>query len=80
MSKVSNLSEGTFVPVAKEDEVREGSMLGVAVSGNPILLSKIGGIIYAMDAVCSHYYGYLPIGILISRRSSFDGPNFYPYT
>lgn len=39
-------------------------MFGVAVSGNPILLSKIGGKIYAMDAARSHYYGYLPRGTL----------------
>ena len=39
-------------------------MFGVAVNGNPVLLSKIGGKIYAMDAVCSHYYGYLPRGEL----------------
>src|SRR5271169_4125339 len=39
-------------------------MFGVAVAGNAILLSKIGGKIYAMDAVCSHYHGYLPRGEL----------------
>ena len=42
------------------DEIHEGSMFTVAVGGNAILLSKIGGKIYAMDAVCSHYSGYLP--------------------
>jgi 3-phenylpropionate/trans-cinnamate dioxygenase ferredoxin subunit len=46
------------------DDIHEGSMFGVAVAGNPILLSKIGGKIYAMDAVCSHFYGYLPRGEL----------------
>ncbi len=48
--------------VAKVDDLQEGSMLFVAVSGNPILLSRIGGQIYAMDAVCSHYNGFLPRG------------------
>jgi len=51
-----------FVTVAKEDDVLEGSMFSVAVSGRPILLSKIGGRIYAVDAVCSHMFGYLPRG------------------
>jgi len=64
VSGVSNLDNGRLVTVAREDDVPEGSMLGVAVSGNPILLSKIGGKIYAMDSVCTHYYGYLPRGKL----------------
>ena len=34
------------------------------MSGNPILLSKISGKIYAMNAVCSHMNGYLPKGEL----------------
>lgn len=39
-------------------------MFGVTVSGNPILLSKIGGKIYAINAICSHMNGYLPKGEL----------------
>ncbi len=64
MSNLAKIGLGNFVTVAREDEIPEGSMLGVAVEGSPILLSKIGGTIYAMDAVCSHYYGYLPKGEL----------------
>jgi nitrite reductase/ring-hydroxylating ferredoxin subunit len=63
-SNPSKVGQESFVTVAREDEVPEGSMFGVAVAGNAILLSKIGGKIYAMDAVCSHYYGYLPKGSL----------------
>ncbi|MDA4115078.1 MAG: Rieske 2Fe-2S domain-containing protein [Thaumarchaeota archaeon] len=57
-------AQGNFVAVAKEDEISEGSMFGVAVAGNAILLSKIGGKVYAIDAVCSHFNGYLPKGEL----------------
>jgi nitrite reductase/ring-hydroxylating ferredoxin subunit len=69
LSNLSNFSESSFVKVASEDDVREGSMFGVAVAGKPIMLSKIGGKIYAMDAVCSHSKGelrteYLPDGQL----------------
>jgi len=64
LSTLPNMGQGNFVTVAKADEVPEGSMRGVMVTGNPILLSKIGGKIYAMDAVCSHFYGYLPRGEL----------------
>ena len=64
MSDLQEMRKGTFVAVAMDDEVHEGSMFSVAVGGNAILLSKIGGKIYAMDAVCSHYSGYLPRGEL----------------
>ena len=64
MSTLSKPGQGEFVTVARTDDVHEGSMFGVAVAGNPILLSKIGGKIYAMDAICSHYNGYLPRGEL----------------
>jgi nitrite reductase/ring-hydroxylating ferredoxin subunit len=64
VSSLSKPVRGEFVTVARTDEVSEGSMFGVAVDGNAILLSKIGGKIYAMDAVCSHYFGYLPRGEL----------------
>ncbi len=68
MLNQSKMAPGSFVTVCKEDEVHEGSMFGVTVTGNPILLSKIGGKIYATDAICSHYNGYLPRGELKDRN------------
>ena len=69
MSEVRGPEAGDpqFVTVAKETDVLEGSMIAVAVSGSPILISKIGGRIYAVDAVCSHMYGFLPRGKLEGR-------------
>jgi nitrite reductase/ring-hydroxylating ferredoxin subunit len=64
LSNLREVGQGSFIAVATVDEIHEGSMFSVAVGGNPILLSKIGGKIYAMDAVCSHYSGYLPRGEL----------------
>lgn len=74
MSKLSNISGGVFVTVARADEVPEGSMFAVAIGGNAIVLSKIGGKIYAMDAVCSHYNGYLPRGEL---KANHPNPGSY---
>jgi nitrite reductase/ring-hydroxylating ferredoxin subunit len=70
----SKESEGNFVAVARDDRVSEGSMFAVAVAGNAIVLSKIGGKVYAMDAVCSHYNGYLPKGELIAARNTVICP------
>ena len=39
-------------------------MFGSAISGNAILIARIGGKFYASDAICSHLYGYLPRGEL----------------
>jgi nitrite reductase/ring-hydroxylating ferredoxin subunit len=64
IASMSTTLVGEFVYVARDDQMQEGSMLGVTVRNTPILLSKIGGKIYAMDAVCSHFYGYLPRGEL----------------
>ncbi len=62
--EVTSTGADGFVPVAKVNDVLEGAMIGSMVSGNPILISRIGGNFYAMDAVCSHFYGYLPKGEL----------------
>ena len=64
MSKVSKPAGEEFVTVAEMNDVPEDSMIGVAISGKPILVSRIGDKFYAMDAVCSHLYGYLPRGKL----------------
>jgi nitrite reductase/ring-hydroxylating ferredoxin subunit len=68
------VARGSFVAVAKLDQVSEGSMVAVAVAGNAIVLSKIGGKVYAMDAVCSHYNGYLPKGELVAARNTVICP------
>lgn len=39
-------------------------MFGIAVSGMPILVTRMKGKFYAMDAICSHLYAYLPRGQL----------------
>ena len=53
-----------FVSVAKASQVSEGSMISVTVSGKPILIARSGGKFFAMEAVCSYVYGYLPRGEL----------------
>jgi len=63
-AEVTSAAADRFVLVAKVNDVPEGGMVGSMVSGNPILISRIGGNFYAMDAVCSHFYGYLPRGDL----------------
>ncbi len=51
MEKVCNVSD-----------VPEGMMRGFTVKFRYLLLANLGGKFYAMDAVCPHMGGYLPIG------------------
>ena len=45
-------------------DISEGKMLGVTVKGNYILIANVGGNFYAVDSVCPHLGGFLPIGKL----------------
>lgn len=46
------------------NELREGALSKVDVDGRPIVLAKVNGRVYAMDAVCSHEGGPLEEGAL----------------
>ena len=48
--------------VAKTDEFVEGKHKGFVVDDKPIMISKLEGRFYAIDAICLHKFAYLPIG------------------
>jgi nitrite reductase/ring-hydroxylating ferredoxin subunit len=54
----------TVQKVANIKDLKEGGLLRVDVEGKPIVLAKIHGNVYAMDAVCSHEGGPLEDGSL----------------
>jgi len=51
-----------FVKVADDQELAEGGMKGVEVDGQEILLARVQGTIYAVEAICNHGYAYLEEG------------------
>jgi glycine betaine catabolism B len=53
-----------FQKVANMKDLKEGGLLRVDLEGKAILLAKIHGNVYAMDAVCSHEGGPLEDGSL----------------
>ena len=55
-----------LVTVAKSSDISNGKMIGVEAGGRKILLARVGGTLYAIDAVCSHMGGELPKGKLDS--------------
>ncbi len=53
-----------FQSVANKKNLKEGALLRVDVSGIPIVLTMVGGQVYAMNAVCSHEGGPLEEGTI----------------
>jgi NADPH-dependent 2,4-dienoyl-CoA reductase/sulfur reductase-like enzyme/nitrite reductase/ring-hydroxylating ferredoxin subunit len=47
------------------DEVAEGAMLAGHVGGDPVLIARVGGELFAVAATCTHYSGPLAEGILV---------------
>jgi 3-phenylpropionate/trans-cinnamate dioxygenase ferredoxin component len=50
--------------VCNISDVSEGSMKGFTVKSKYILIAKVEGKFYAVNAVCPHRGGYLPVGVL----------------
>lgn len=58
-------AEEGFRKVALNDkDLKEGGLQKVEVDGRPVVLAKVNGRVYAMDAVCSHEGGPLEEGAL----------------
>ena len=53
-----------IVRVAQTQDIPPGQMKGVIVQDKQILVANVAGKYYAMDALCSHMSGYLPVGKL----------------
>lgn len=56
--------EGGYQKVASKNDLKEGGLLRVEPNGKPIVLARVNGKVYAMDAVCSHEGGPLEDGTL----------------
>jgi len=62
---MSKGGEGTgFQRVANKRDIKEGSLLGVELEGNNIVLAMVNGQVFAMDAICSHQGAPLEEGTL----------------
>src|SRR5271157_5955279 len=48
--------------VAKTDEFENRIVKTVIVADKPVMISKLEGKFYAVDALCTHMKGYLPAG------------------
>ncbi len=53
-----------FVKVASRSDIDEGQLMAVAANGTEIVLARVDGELFALDALCSHAHGYLDQGWL----------------
>ena len=57
-----------FLKALALSKLPHGTMAGVEVEGNEILLSNLGGQVYAVDGVCTHEYSPLSQGFMVEER------------
>ena len=57
-----------FLKALELSKLPPGSMAGVELDGRPILLSNIGGSVYAVDGICTHEESPLSRGFMIEER------------
>ena len=56
--------DARFVSVAKDIDVAEGTLYGIDVNEEPVLLVRIGGALHAIGRICTHEYADLAEGEL----------------
>ena len=56
--------DSTFQTVAHIDAVGEGTLLGVEVAGQPVVLGRVDGELYAIGGLCTHRDAPLAEGTL----------------
>ena len=57
-----------FVKTIELSKLPVGTMAGVDAEGQQILLSNLGGEVYAVDGVCTHEESLLSRGFMLEER------------
>jgi nitrite reductase/ring-hydroxylating ferredoxin subunit len=57
-----------FVPVMKASELVEGAMAPVDAKESHLLISRIGGKVYAVSGTCTHEDADLGLGTMLEER------------
>ncbi len=50
--------------VCATSDMAPGTMKGITANQKQILIANVDGRFYAVDAICTHHFGYLPKGKL----------------
>ena len=57
-----------FVKAMELSKLPPGTMAGVEIEGKHVLLSNLGGEVYAVDGICTHEESLLSQGFMIEER------------
>jgi naphthalene 1,2-dioxygenase ferredoxin component len=57
-----------FVKALELSKLSPGTMSGIEVEGRQVLLSNLGGEVFAVDGVCTHEESLLSKGFMIEER------------
>jgi nitrite reductase/ring-hydroxylating ferredoxin subunit len=57
-----------FVKTIELSRLQPGTMAGVQVEGKELLLSNLGGEVYAVDGICTHEESRLADGFMVEER------------
>jgi len=66
--------EQQWVKVCNEKSLKNGDMLDFDQGSKKILISKIGGNVYATDRICTHAYADLSTGIMNEEEKTVTCP------
>ena len=58
-----------FVKALELSKLPPGTMAGVELEGRQVLLSNLGGEVYAVDGICTHEESLLAQGFMIEERA-----------
>src|ERR1051326_2056093 len=62
--EAADTQNGELRAVAASSHIREGELLGVELDGQPIVLGRLEGVVYALSGLCSHQGAHLADGEL----------------
>lgn len=57
-----------YLPAMKVSDLAEGGTSTVDLKGSHILLSKVGGEVYAVSGICTHEEADLGLGFVVEDR------------
>lgn len=63
-----------FHPTIPDADLAEGSMKGVTIGEENILLARVNGCIHAIGDICSHFHTHLSNGELMPERCQVQCP------
>ncbi len=63
-----------FHPALPDADLAEGTMKGVVVAGQDILLARVAGEVHAINNICSHFHTHLSNGELMPEQCLVQCP------